>query len=407
MFFRVLRVAMKGSTNFQSSFKALYWLSMPFGLSPYCYKNGKYRLTVLGVVYSVSLIIHFVAVYFLNTFSYTSKYFDYTAVYSTGVPLFIGITCSYATVIIALINRLRCTRHGECDILNAVQLLDRKLFPNVNELYLKHKRYLMLAVVIVYFSYFVDVYIYVLIWEKDVVLFVLLGSPAEIISNLILLHFLHWVTIFKVRFREVNENLSLCLTYSTTKLTSTRNLLRLAECYFDVNGFKPKLKEKHKFPDFRILRKSHEVLVKSSEHINSVYSVPNVFNLAEITLSSVLTLYFTLLQWKSDEKEQLVSTILMIFTLLRAIVKFGAFCYICEDTSFEANRTGRIVHELRTNVHTLMMDDQVQLKIFSQQLRYTKLNFTACGFFTINARLISAIVTIIVTYSIILIQFGT
>jgi hypothetical protein len=76
----------------------------------------------------------------------------------------------------------------------------------------------------------------------------------------------------------------------------------------------------------------------------------------------------------------------------------------CELACEEANRTGHLIHTLLLKPD-LSRDLILQLQLFSSQVSNLRVNFTTCGFFTINASLICGIGGVVCTYLIILYQF--
>jgi hypothetical protein len=76
----------------------------------------------------------------------------------------------------------------------------------------------------------------------------------------------------------------------------------------------------------------------------------------------------------------------------------------CHLASEEANRTQQLVHKLLLKPG-LSRDLVEQLQLFSSQVSNLRVEFTTCGFFTVNTSLLCSIGGVVCTYLIILHQF--
>jgi hypothetical protein len=95
-------------------------------------------------------------------------------------------------------------------------------------------------------------------------------------------------------------------------------------------------------------------------------------------------------------------TTAILWTIARVI---EAFCIV-----FASNRANTEYKKTVDKIQKLILyvgvkaDMREQLDLFSLQLASSRIEFTACGFFTVNFKLVRSIVYTVVTYIIVLVQ---
>ncbi|XP_067005900.1 gustatory receptor for sugar taste 43a-like [Anabrus simplex] len=94
---------------------------------------------------------------------------------------------------------------------------------------------------------------------------------------------------------------------------------------------------------------------------------------------------------------------LQLAWIVAHVLKLFLIIQPCSATCNEARRTGTLVAQLLNNCHDSSI--KKQLETFALQLIHQRVEFSACGFYTLNFPLIASIAGSVTTYLVILIQF--
>nr|XP_029715449.1 putative gustatory receptor 28b [Aedes albopictus] len=150
-----------------------------------------------------------------------------------------------------------------------------------------------------------------------------------------------------------------------------------------------------------------------SLNINKAYGVQLVFILMTLFVTLTTLMYhcsmkaIRLLLHRPTSDEDLTERIWEVLNTFywAAFSAYRIFriCNICNATKNEASQIGCLIHGLGTNTNCVRTKTAVRL--FSLQLLQQKVEFTACGLFSIDHGLVFNIVGAVATYILILLQF--
>ncbi|XP_046590727.1 putative gustatory receptor 28b isoform X7 [Neodiprion lecontei] len=149
------------------------------------------------------------------------------------------------------------------------------------------------------------------------------------------------------------------------------------------------------------LRLAHHDLCEISKKVNGSFGVQllaiTAISLVMVTGQLYEAYHFILLEQNPAE---IAVQKVMWFTFY--VGRLSYVSYACSRASNEASRTAVIIYEIPLHQASSLLSTQIQH--FCLQMSQESLNFNACGFFTIDRRLLSAIVGVVSTYLVILIQ---
>jgi hypothetical protein len=234
----------------------------------------------------------------------------------------------------------------------------------------------------------------------------IIGYIPDICNTLFLFQFVNLVFIVKQRYSHLNKRLNNWIIVTISKqINVIKEKERCIRCHTTtdhinitplyVSSFE-NIEGTLKQSDIDWLRKIYSKLYDISCLINDTYGVPIIVNMCWI-LAGVLCSLFELL---IDFKVWGVSNAVYAIT---CSVLFFNVTLVCHTATKEA-RFSRIL------VQKLLIEGNCRnecvnlLKMFSLQLQVMKIEYTACGFFTLNLKLFASVVSVIVSYIIIMVQ---
>ncbi|KAJ9583545.1 hypothetical protein L9F63_022108 [Diploptera punctata] len=154
-----------------------------------------------------------------------------------------------------------------------------------------------------------------------------------------------------------------------------------------------------------LLKNAHNLLCELTEKVNGIYSVQITVVIAlgfvQITTCSFTIIRFILFANIDTFAKFTICGITVWITFF--IIMFTILLCLCSAISFEANRTGILVHKALKAVEDSSVKEE--LEEFSLQLLQRKVQFTACGLFPLDFTLLCSIIGAVTTYLVILIQF--
>lgn len=327
-----------------------------------------------------------------------------TTFYSTGITCIVSYFLSEGHRTLCVANRIRFRLHREHEIMEELHLIDTELLIDSPTFYKRQKVILLAVCVVAYAWHFGESSAYSIFGYKSSGWYELLDTFTFVIQSLMVIHFVNWITVLRLRFNRINE------------LLLNKTLPKITHNYFGYEGIGDKslwctVKAKHRLENMSkmspisvdTLRKCHMKLIEVSEHIAGVYGICNVAFFSEVCFRMVVLSFFCFTSMAFGTTANIVSCLPAFSAIVRIFFKVFAVCFACEWTGEEANRTTRIVQKLRSEKnHSL---DHGQLVTFSEQLRHSHLEFSACGLLTINAKVLSGFITAVVTYVLLLLQF--
>ena len=148
--------------------------------------------------------------------------------------------------------------------------------------------------------------------------------------------------------------------------------------------------------DIRLLRQIYCELYDITCLITDTYGIPILATVSSMLTGVVLGLYKGLKYFDESAGNNLTYSITCIVLFLKVTL-------FCHTATNEARSSSIFVQKMLLE-GTCRNECIVELKMFSLQLQAMKNEYTACGFFPLNLRLFTSIVSVIATYIVILVQ---
>jgi hypothetical protein len=148
--------------------------------------------------------------------------------------------------------------------------------------------------------------------------------------------------------------------------------------------------------DIHLLRQIYNELYDISCLINDTYGVPILAGMCCMLTGSVINLYEVLVYFNEWIGENITYGI--TFTVI-----FFKVTFFCHTATNEA-RSSRILVEKLLLEGSCRNECVNELRMFSFQLQVMTNQYSACGFFPLNLRLFTSVVSVIATYIVILVQ---
>jgi hypothetical protein len=240
-----------------------------------------------------------------------------------------------------------------------------------------------------------------------VIILMLIGVNATYICNtLFLFQYLNLVFMMKQRYSHLNKRLTNWIngtvsrpiylnkeTERCSQSTIAVGHLIITHLYVSsVGNIEGKLKQ----TDIHLLRQIYSELYDITCLINDTYGVP--------ILATVCWILTTVLWWLCEALYKFsvwgVTDIVYAITCSALVFKVTFFCHTATN---EARSSSILVQKLLL-LGNCRNECVEELKTFSLQLQVMTNEYTACGFFSLNLRLFTTVVGLIVSYIIIVIQ---
>ncbi|KAG5330288.1 GR28B protein, partial [Acromyrmex charruanus] len=207
-------------------------------------------------------------------------------------------------------------------------------------------------------------------------------------------------------------------TFSAKGLTIDATLFTVA-CFKEINNNLENLRElminnlrkiyheqRHPFLLIKLkaLKKQHLMISDTVKMLNMIFSLHLLATIALSFKQIIFYVYSNVIQWQNgiswnqDEIDNayFISALIYYFTKLILIV------WVCETGKNEAIKIGTIIHDVLNGISDVQIKDE--LNLFSLQILHCDNTFSAKGL-TIDATLLTVMVSSISTYLLILIQF--
>ncbi|XP_024884596.1 uncharacterized protein LOC112462799 [Temnothorax curvispinosus] len=167
---------------------------------------------------------------------------------------------------------------------------------------------------------------------------------------------------------------------------------------------------KHKNPsllmELKALKKQHLTISDAVQMLNMIFSLQLLATIIMTFAELTFQLYFYIVHWKTgmimNDLGDLIHDLFSIMTITYYAVKITLIVWACETGKDQAMKIGMTVHNLLNNSSDEQIKDELQL--FSLQILDCENAFAAKGLI-VDATLLTAIVSNITTYLLILIQF--
>ena len=231
---------------------------------------------------------------------------------------------------------------------------------------------------------------------------------ATFICNiLVLMQFLNLVFMVKLRYSHLNKRLTNWISGTVSRPTSLKKnserCMRSARAVehlsitplrvSSVGNIERTLRQ----TDIHWLRQIYSELYDITCLINDTYGVPILATMCWMLTGILCSLYELIFNFKGWGIGNVVYVI--IFSVF-----FFKVTFYCHTATNEA-RSSRIVVQKLLLEGNCRNECVKELKMFSLQLQEMTNEYTACGFFSLNLKLFASVVSAIVSYVIIMVQF--
>lgn len=400
-----------------TALRPLLWTSALMGVGPrgpedpcviklFCYLCSC-ALIIIGVVVAVT--------------ADSSQLFDgcsYTATYGIIMYLILNSAASSASALTHLLQR-----HGAfTSVLLHIERLDREL--RLVDSYCRVKTVVYSAFCITFVMYAFILGSFVASGQSwYLIIFLLFNDFPTVLNEL---QFVILILILGDRFRSVNENLLVTFGYDATseepfirkrnflhsetgkEINPTiSNLLKLTyRTGNNCNSLRRQSKREERNERVFIIQNIHFQLVEIAEKVSSFYQVSNLLVIMLALLALVTILFDFMTTAYSEGSSAPPQDLLMIIPhFIMPASKLVALSASCHVTAVEAARTEILATGLRVHLRREEQRAKELLEQFSRQVAQTRLEFWSCYVVRIDGSLLLGIMSTVVTYIIILLQF--
>ncbi|KAG5322754.1 GR28B protein, partial [Acromyrmex heyeri] len=154
----------------------------------------------------------------------------------------------------------------------------------------------------------------------------------------------------------------------------------------------------------KILKKQHLMISDTVKMLNIIFSLHLLTTIAVSLKQIIFYVYFDVIQWQNgiSLNQDRIYNAFFISVLIYYITRLILIVWACETGKNEAIRISTIIHDVLNSIKNVQIKDE--LNLFSLQILHCNNAFSAKGL-TIDATLITVMVSSISTYLLILIQF--
>jgi hypothetical protein len=352
------------------------------------------------IVYTVLLPVHILEVYTTEVGSQV-----------TFVAYILFIISSYTSSIVAVVCISITKRRKFLEIIEKISEVDNKVrYTHQEETYMNRKVMFNVISEIILLSVIkctvTTYYIYEFITEGYYTILVITGFAATYMCNMIFLsQYLNLVYIMKLRYSHLSKRLNNWISGTfrrpiffnkdnescvhSNMTVDHGNITTL--CVSRFGNFEGTLKQ----TDICLLRQIYSDLYDITCLINDTYAIPILASICWIVTTILCCLYtmFKFNWWGVTYIEYTIMCSAMMF-------KVTLFCH----TATNEARSSRILVQKLLLEGNCTNECVEELKMFSLQLQVMKNEYTACGFFSLNLRLFTTVVSLIVSYIVIFVQ---
>ncbi|KYN14867.1 Putative gustatory receptor 28b, partial [Trachymyrmex cornetzi] len=226
---------------------------------------------------------------------------------------------------------------------------------------------------------------------SETMVFGLLEMSRVIISLLAFqmdMLYINCVCVLKACFKEINDNLE--------------NLRELV-----MNNI-PRLYHEQKHPylliKLKTVEKQHLMISDTVQMLNMIFSLHLLATIALSFKQIIFYLYFNVIQWQNgiSLNRDNIYNVYFISFLIYYFIRLTLIVWACETGKNEATKTGTTIHDVLNSISDVQIKDE--LNSFSLQILHCNNTFSAKGL-TVDATLLTVMVSSVSTYLLILIQF--
>ena len=395
--------------------RPLYYVCKVFGLASYSYVTDRrnkivttdygylnYTFTVIWlIVYAVGLPLQIIEAYRVEAVSQV-----------IFIAYILYIISSYTTSIMAVVCISIIKRRKFLEIIENISEVDNKIrYTHQEETYMNRNVMFNIISEIILLTVVPCILIIYIIHELRseeyyIINLILIFCVTYICNILILLQFLNLVFMMKQRFSHLNKRLTNWINGTVSRPTSlnkkndtssqsNRAVDHMVITPLRVSSF-VNIEGPLKLTDIRCLRKIYSELYDITCLINNTYGAPILATMCWMLTGVLYTLYQVLVNFNGWGVANVAYAVMYFVFFFK--VKF--FCH----TATNEARSSRILVQKLLLEGNCRNECVKELKMFSLQLHVMTSEYNICGFFSLNLKLFASVVSVIVSYVIIMVQ---
>ncbi|XP_018302342.1 uncharacterized protein [Mycetomoellerius zeteki] len=370
------------ATDFQSLMYPNFIISKILGIFPYrikatSFEISKPRYILWTIIFCVICVYELTMLYKLNLLSEKIK---------VEVPKIISLNFSFlygffVTVISYVLSGPRMR------LLQTVSDISSRL---PQKSYQKLSKLIHAKDIFGFFFHFWLALIYSLYSETTIfgllemsrVLIILLAFQMDML-------YINCVCVLKTCFKDINDNLE-----SLQELVMN-NIPR----WIYHNQRHPFLLIK-----LKALKKQHLMISDTVQMLNMIFSLHLLASIAVSFKQIIFYLYFNVIQWQNGislNRDRIYNAYFISF-LIYYLIRLTLIVWACETGKNEAIKIGTTIHDVLNSISDVQIKDE--LNLFSLQILHCNNTFSVKGL-TVDATLLTVMVSSVSTYLLILIQF--
>ena len=395
--------------------RPLYYLFKVFGLASYSYvadRRNKRVTTDYGymnymftavwlIVFTVGLPVEILTIY--------SSDFDSQTLFTAYILYYIS---SYTSSIVAIVWISVIKRRKFLEIIENISEVDNKIrYTHQEETYMNRKVMFNIISEIILLTVNQGTVITYSIYREAsepyyIIVIQIINYIPEICNILVLFQFVNLVFMMKQRYIHLNKRLTNWINGTVSRPTSSKkenerrsqsskavdHVIITPVCVSSVGNIGGTLKQ----TDIRLLRQIYSDLHDITCLINNTYGIPNLSTMCWMLTGILCSLYEGLISF------QTIGSMAVVYDVTISVLFFKVM-FLCHTATNEASSTSILVQKLLLEGNC-RNESIEELKMFSLQLQVMKNEYTACGFFSLNLGLFASVVSVIASYTIIMVQ---
>ncbi|KYQ56196.1 Putative gustatory receptor 28b, partial [Trachymyrmex zeteki] len=200
--------------------------------------------------------------------------------------------------------------------------------------------------------------------------------------------YINCVCVLKACFKEINDNLE--------------NLGEIV-----INNIPRWIYHEQRHPlliKLKALKKQHLMICDTVKMLNMIFSLHLLATIALSFKQIIFYVYFNVIQWQNgiSLNRDRIHNVFFISVLIYYFTRLALIVWACETSKNEAIKIGTTIHDVLNSISNIQIKDE--LNLFSLQILHCDNTFSAKGL-TIDATLITMMVSSVSMYLLILIQF--
>jgi len=395
--------------------RPLYYVCKVFGLASYSYvaDRRKKRVTadygywncMFTVIWLIVLTVGLPVV----LLTLRSDDFDSQALFIAYIVYMIS---SYTSSIVAVVWVSIVKRRKFLEILEYISEVDNKIqYTLQEESYMNRKvmfNVLSGIIVVTVTQYTLTLHFLYTILSEPCYLIIIQTTSwfADFLNALLLSQFVTLVFMVKQRYSHLNKRLTNWISVAVSRrICLNEEYIRCSQLVRAVDQINVtrifvsnvvNIEGTLKQTDIHWLRQIYSELYDITCLINDTYGVPIIATTCWMLTGVVFTLYDALIRFQR----------LGVTNVLYAITYsmfFFSVTLICHRGTKEASSSSILVQKLLLEGNC-RYECVEELKLFSLQLQIMTIEYTACGFFSLNLSLFASVVSVIISYIVIMVQ---